>query len=92
MRTHIYKECGNTDCASKKDKSLGNIWGDPMHDVFVNDGRQFTRCTICSKEQHFNDQTHGRQRYPYYNGSTGTTFESKSQERDYVKKNNLDAL
>jgi hypothetical protein len=89
-RTHIYKTCKNMECASKKDKSLGNIWGDPMHEIHAEDGRYFTTCSICKDVAHFKDPDHSwKQSYPYVNASLDKEFHSKSEERAYAKANNL---
>lgn len=93
MRTHIYKTCSNLECPSKKDKSLGNIWGDPQHDILSDDGRLYSKCTLCETTAHFRDpDAYVHQRYPYYSASTDQVFQDKSHEKAYVKEKKLEAL
>lgn len=93
MRTHIYKPCSNIECATKKDKSLGNIWGDPCHDIFKEDGRLFSKCTFCGTVEHFRDPDgYSKRQYPHYNAATDQVFQTKDHERQYVKEKKLDAL
>jgi hypothetical protein len=88
MRTHIYKDCKNEACPSHENKSLGNIWGQPLHHIFAEDGREFSTCDVCKETNHFKDpDAINKISYPYYNASLGKTFESKHQEAKYAKDN-----
>lgn len=88
MRTHIYKDCKNEECISHSDKSYGNIWGQPLHHIFVEDGREFATCDVCKETHYFKDpDAINKTRYPYYNASLGQTFESAKQEQKYAKDN-----
>lgn len=90
MRKHFYKECVNPECKSKSDKTLGNIWGDPLHDIIVEDGRQFAKCSICGADEYFRDPDQKyKMRYPLYNASLDKTFSTRDEEKKYAKANNL---
>lgn len=92
-RPQIYKTCLNEACASKDDKSLGNIYGDPRHDIFVEDGREYATCEVCQETYGFNDPNNAKKfGYPQYNASIGRTFQDKAEERAYARKNKLVAL
>lgn len=91
-RSHIYKNCENIECSSKTNKEQNgvNLWGDSFHDIFVVEGRQVSKCSICGHRAHFSDPDNKtKMRYPAFNGSIGKTFESRAEETKYAKKNKL---
>jgi hypothetical protein len=93
QRVHIYKECRSEGCASRTDKSLGNIWGDPLHDILVEDGRQLSKCSVCGHISSFRDPDHKQKlQYPQINMSTGEVFKSRDDEKSYAKKHGLEAV
>lgn len=80
--------CENGSCPSKKDKSLGNIWGDTFHEVSFEKGRYFGTCEICAHVRSYKPKIPMR-----FNGapdfSTGQVFGSRQEQRDFAKKNGL---
>lgn len=88
----VFLTCENMECSSKKTKGLEqvNLWGEAKHDIHREDGRLYGTCTICKHERRYIDKQ--KLRYPMTNMSIGETFHSRSEERDFVKKNKLEAV
>lgn len=61
--------------------------------IGIEDGNRVGKCDLCGKINHgpLPQRTINvkKQGWPYYNASTGVTFESESHEKAYCKKNNL---
>lgn len=89
MARYFMMICGNNGCASKEDKILGDS---TSHKLVGSDGGEWIgACELCGM---FNrraapEQIAKKQRYPYYNDSTGQTFDSRDDEKKFVKENNL---
>lgn len=90
---YVLHACANKDCVcytewngSCSHKLLGTGEG----------GLQIVQCDKCgaTSQREAPALTKGvkKRTYPYYNVSTGQTFESESHEKTYVKANNLDAI
>lgn len=84
----ICLSCESGECPSKKDKSLGNMWGDTFHHIGAENGRYFGVCEVCNHERPYTPKQPMR-----YNGSpdfsTGRVFGSRQEQRDFAKKNKL---
>lgn len=86
--TKVCLSCENYDCPSKRDKSLGNIWGDTFHEISVENGHYFGECEVCQHVRPYKPKIPMR-----FNGavdfSTGRVFNSRQDQRDFAKKNGL---
>lgn len=92
-RTHMYFECRSEECPTHKDKSLGNYYGDPRHDIYTLEGRYYSKCLVCENIEPFRDPDFKQKlKYPSLNASTGEYFKSRDEEKSYAKKHKLEAV
>lgn len=91
-----FMDCLNNDCGSKPSgKKVEHFYAGIKPGAETPFGKMadelIVQCSHCGYQhlQSISKPRCHKRTWPYYNASTGVTFESESHEQAYVKKHNL---